>query len=275
MHCDAEHIDTIQRPTLSSDADVMVMPTITENLFTSGSIHTEKSPDFSMTGRVAVCVDTDSFVTSLPSCLQKVCIFRQGHGFVSPVLCKDLLADSLSEASSVFQPPTLLTTMREHGPAFEFKVFEVSPYRSYIMEFMGDFTFALHVPIWPECANSWGKRARLWPPNDVIDDVMSRGYHLVPIGSEDENSGLDWRMSFSQAEAILADNLPEEARKLYLFVKILYKDFVKGDCDDIATYHLKVTFFRYLELVGPSIWKMGNVVDLGRFLTLFLQLVMH
>ena len=108
-----------------------------------------------------------------------------------------------------------------------------------MMEFLGDFTPAFHVPKWPEFAADWLHRQRLWPCNEVVTEIASKGCHVVPIGNEvgDSANRLDWRLSFSQAEGILADNLPQNARKVYLIAKAIFKENLAGICSFSVCVH--------------------------------------
>ena len=76
---------------------------------------------------------------------------------------------------------------------------------------------------------------------------------------------LEWRYSFSQAEMLLADNIPEKARGSYLALKAVVKTHINKVYDDkgyphkIASYVLKSILFYEVEKQEESYWEDDNV----------------
>jgi len=72
---------------------------------------------------------------------------------------------------------------------------------------------------------------------------------------------LEWRYSFSQAELLLADNVPEQARACYMALKATVKTHVNRKADDSGQYHkiqsyaLKTIFFYEVEKKKPTYWE--------------------
>ncbi|XP_061195050.1 uncharacterized protein LOC133203247 [Saccostrea echinata] len=64
-----------------------------------------------------------------------------------------------------------------------------------------DNAYCLQSQQWPTGAIPWIQRCRQqdWPSENIVLDILSGGFHVVPIGSTPEN-GEEWRISFSQAE---------------------------------------------------------------------------
>lgn len=71
---------------------------------------------------------------------------------------------------------------------------------------------------------------------------------------------LEWRYSFSQAEMLLADNIPEVARTSYLALKAVVKTHINRAFDDqgcahkIPSYALKTILFYEVEKLDKSYW---------------------
>ena len=71
---------------------------------------------------------------------------------------------------------------------------------------------------------------------------------------------LEWRYSFSQAELLLADNVPEQARACYMALKATVKTHVNRKVDTSGKYHkiqsyaLKTIFFYEVEKKESTYW---------------------
>ena len=80
---------------------------------------------------------------------------------------------------------------------------------------------------------------------------------------------LEWRYSFSQAEMILADNIPEKARTSYLAVKAVIKTHINKDFDDngyahkIPSYVLKTILFFEVEIRDEKYWESSDDNDVA------------
>ena len=71
---------------------------------------------------------------------------------------------------------------------------------------------------------------------------------------------LEWRYSFSQAEMLLADNIPDKARTSYLALKAVVKTHINRVYDDegyahkIPSYALKTILFFEVEKLKNEYW---------------------
>ena len=76
---------------------------------------------------------------------------------------------------------------------------------------------------------------------------------------------LEWRYSFSQAEMLLADNIPEQARTSYLALKAVVKTHINREYDDegyphkIPSYALKTILFFEVENLKEDYWTEEDV----------------
>ena len=86
---------------------------------------------------------------------------------------------------------------------------------------------------------------------------------------------LEWRYSFSQAEMLLADNIPEKARGSYLALKAVIKTHINKVYDDkgyphnIASYALKTILFYEVERLEESYWNQDGGIYEKFFWVLF------
>ena len=81
---------------------------------------------------------------------------------------------------------------------------------------------------------------------------------VVPKAGLDGDN-LNWRLSFSQAEKILSEEVSERARMTYLAAKIILKKYLQFSCPILKSYHLKTIFFHYLEKKPADYWKANSI----------------
>ncbi len=138
------------------------------------------------------------------------------------------------------------------------------------LKFAFDFVHALSCLGWPELASGWVSRNRQWPSENVVDTITSSGFNLVPKMSPGGNADLDWRISFSKAELILAEHMNETQKNCYR----LFKSIVSHKCQHpktLASYHLKTVFMWTLERIPERFWTKHTIGE--RFLTLMDTLI--
>ena len=139
----------------------------------------------------------------------------------------------------------------QHGPAICISI------NSSTGIYMADFTYSIQCKEWPGDSD-WLTRDREWPEWADVQHIASHGFHLVPKSQPDDKEGLTWRFSFSQAEVELSKLINLVARKCFVALKIIYKDFLKSH--KIKSYHLKTIFFNYLEKTDESLWHPDIIV---------------
>ena len=138
-----------------------------------------------------------------------------------------------------------------HGPAFtqEVKVDD------FILTEV-DYVYCLKLQKWPLQATSWLTRQRPngWPSDALIHQIVSKDVYIVPVGYPFCHKAFyEWRISFSQAEKILAKSLTIHQKKVYIILKLLHKVFLSHP-SILATYHLKTVLFWTIEKTLPSMW---------------------
>ena len=91
-----------------------------------------------------------------------------------------------------------------------------------------DFVLAGRLLFWPHQAAAWRNRPRLWPPRDTLQSIVDKGCQLVPCSSPEDNVHNEWWLSFSGAEAILAQLRSKKQQLDYYFFKILFYQYLKS-----------------------------------------------
>ena len=122
-----------------------------------------------------------------------------------------------------------------------------------------DFVPALQARGWPKVAREWINRKRKWPSPDTVDRIIQEGFHLVV--KPPKSGGLpetDFRLSFSNAEYLLSQELSDIQRQCYRGLKKYYSVFLRTDQKCLATYHLKTLFLQTCEEIGPEMWTEEN-----------------
>ncbi len=140
-----------------------------------------------------------------------------------------------------------------------------------------DMCLALHFDEWPEVSQEFRSRPRFsgWPDDTLIRAAIGCGYHVTPVGRYlSANKSLEWRMSFSLAECVLSQNLPEISRVVYVYVKLLHTFFLIPPYgpSGLSTFCLKNVFFWICEKVPTSSWSESRLLVMIRF---FLDELIH
>lgn len=114
----------------------------------------------------------------------------------------------------------------------------------------------------PDIAKSWHVRVAggHWPHPNVVSEVLKAGFHLVPKISKDSGSdtATTFRLSFNDAEEILALSVTQFQRECYRIFKMYYYEKMEREPKVVATYHLKTVFYWVLEETEEAIWREEN-----------------
>ena len=136
----------------------------------------------------------------------------------------------------------------------------------YDLRFVADLVPCVKLQEWPEVAREWKDRERLWPPIDVVDEIVEAGCHMVVKSSERRDDGAgatsgdyEWRLSFSIAEYRLAELRPTHQSFVYFIFKYLFylklKPLEHGGTR-LSSYIIKTVMMWAMEEVNPGEW--GN-----------------
>eukprot|EP00111_Clytia_hemisphaerica_P016766 TCONS_00049728-protein len=128
--------------------------------------------------------------------------------------------------------------------------------------FYADLTFGIPCPgEWPFSSN-WPVRTRKWPPSADVHRIVDMGFHFVPKSQVTDMEGVTWRYSFSLAEVELSRLISPVARKCFIALKIIGKDFLKQCCKNFKSYHMKTIFMYTLENTDPARWNDNHIETL-------------
>ena len=128
-----------------------------------------------------------------------------------------------------------------------------------------DTVVALVCTDWPECAQEWLSRKRIygWPSKELIKKCNSMGFIVVSAchPASDEKQ-FQWRISFSHQERLLVTQFNSVQLKCYILLKIIKKELIKQHIkeDTLTSYHLKTCMLYILENTRSELWVPENLV---------------
>jgi len=146
-----------------------------------------------------------------------------------------------------------------------------------------DIVPCFKLKLWPSVAAEWKTRDRVWPDQSVVDEIVSRGAHMVDKAFC--HNDIDWRLSFSVAEIALATRWSPAQHFVYFVFKSLFYKFIKPlSSDNTADVSLSTSSHKYLasymaktvmmwtsESVEQSWWTEDNAAECLTVLLLALQ----
>ena len=117
----------------------------------------------------------------------------------------------------------------------------------------------LHLDFWPEFVKPWFKKQRYWPKPEVMAEIHQKGCHLVWKSLDGEQAC--WRLSFSQAEIILARERSVFQKKCFLLAKLIFtaqtKHFIDQEKDrKLSSYLIKTTMNFLIEDTPETMWQI-------------------
>ena len=125
-----------------------------------------------------------------------------------------------------------------------------------------DIVPAFKAPGWPIVAQEWIRRERKWPSQEVIDQILQEGFHLVvKAPKHGGNLECDFRISFANAEFLLSRELNEVQRQCYRCLKKFHRAYLSTKPKSLVSFHLKNLFLKTVEETGTEIWTQSNRVE--------------
>ena len=125
-----------------------------------------------------------------------------------------------------------------------------------------DIVPAFKAPGWPIVAQEWIRRERKWPSQEVIDQILQEGFHLVvKAPKHGGNLECDFRISFANAEFLLSRELNEVQRECYRCLKKFHRAYLSTKPKSLVSFHLKNLFLQTVEETGAEIWTQSNRVE--------------
>lgn len=128
---------------------------------------------------------------------------------------------------------------RSHGPCINY----------YYENKECDFAMCFACLYWPQTALSWFDRCQNqgWPVQGVLKEILSNGYHVMPIGSErySNDNELEWRISFSLAEQKMVYSMNHTQFLCYGVLKIFLEEVLSSTNGDslLCSYFMKTILF--------------------------------
>ncbi|XP_032226788.2 uncharacterized protein LOC5502609 [Nematostella vectensis] len=117
-----------------------------------------------------------------------------------------------------------------------------------------DCVIALECVGWPEIASGFFKRSRNWPHPITLDKIRNDCFHLVykPLDKESADS-VEWRISFSKAEAALFYSMSPPMMHCYrIFKAIFYCELTLPKV--LCSYYMKTIFLWTCERLPEEVW---------------------
>ncbi|CAC5400291.1 unnamed protein product [Mytilus coruscus] len=114
---------------------------------------------------------------------------------------------------------------------------------------------------WPRPAEDWVIRKRKWPPSTIIDEVLATGYELVAKSLPSENDpDRYFFMSFSGAEIILCNSLPDALQDAYYILKSGIKSLKKSKAHGcgLKMFYLKTSMLWVAERTDPNAFEKNT-----------------
>ncbi|KAH3734237.1 hypothetical protein DPMN_040676 [Dreissena polymorpha] len=141
------------------------------------------------------------------------------------VLSSDLFLDEMSNLTSEGGVP-----LERAGPA-------LSRAGGTGINIDGVWVVRCHCPV---ILQRWAQRPRLWPPQDVVDKVVSLGSVVTTVGFKGSiNRYLEWRICFNMGEVELVNTLNIAQAKVFVILKMILKEVLKPQNKEITSYVLK------------------------------------
>ncbi|KAK3099923.1 hypothetical protein FSP39_011839 [Pinctada imbricata] len=128
-----------------------------------------------------------------------------------------------------------------------------------------DFAHCLQCSEWPKsalpCINRLAKAK--WPSIAVLSNIVRSGFHLVPIGDKTSDKEImEWRISFSNAETSLIDEMNHCQFLCYGLLKVFLKEAIETN-DDLrgllCSYFLKTSVLWAIIHFGTS-WMTEDIL---------------
>ena len=125
-----------------------------------------------------------------------------------------------------------------------------------------DIVPAFKAPGWPIVAQEWIRRERKWPSQEVIDQILQEGFHLVVKAPKNGgNLECDFRISFANAEFLLSRELNEVQRQCYRCLKKFHRAYLSTKPKSLVSFHLKNLFLKTVEETGAEMWTQSKRVE--------------
>ncbi|XP_052285002.1 uncharacterized protein LOC127881290 [Dreissena polymorpha] len=102
-----------------------------------------------------------------------------------------------------------------------------------------DIVHALHLYC-PSILTRWAARPRNWPTPDIVQEVVSVGAVVTPVGLKGSDyEHVEWRLCFNAGENVLVNNLTDTMVKVYVLLKMVKQDVLKPRKKEVTSFTVK------------------------------------
>lgn len=125
-----------------------------------------------------------------------------------------------------------------------------------------DYIPALRCHRWPDMASEWLTRQRHngWPNPVLTQKCKTLGCIFVQAGHPvNDEKHLQWRLSFSLQERLLATHFNATQLKCYILMKLFGRDIMKTQT--LSSYHWKTCLLYMIEDTPSDIWQEGRLLE--------------
>ncbi|XP_048750943.2 uncharacterized protein LOC125662682 [Ostrea edulis] len=175
------------------------------------------------------------------------CVIRNNEHYISSMLFKTAFSQLCIDSNPAYQSSV------PHGPCLSFSQGQQEC----------DCAFCFASQHWPTLATPWVERCRQkgWPSDDVLHDIIQSGFHVVPIGSDNDRED-EWRISFSQAEQKLVYAMNHSQFLCYGLLKIFLKEVINSGIKDpiLCSYFMKTILFWVIQEDASLTWTPDNLL---------------
>ena len=106
---------------------------------------------------------------------------------------------------------------------------------------------------WPDIANEWKERQRVWPSESVIQELAQIGYIIGKPQNKGDKNATDMRYAFSHIEHKLVNIRNKRQKMIYLILKIIWVKHVKSlNPKKISSFMAKTVMFWQCEEIHPD-----------------------
>ena len=139
---------------------------------------------------------------------------------------------------------------------------------------INDDVYVLRCLTWPPEASEWMTRRRKydWPDKQTIKQIVDTGCHIVPVAHDDCKSDVyQWRISFSEAEAILMKSLSPKQQHIYNFLRyFIKKEIILEEFEEsgkiLSTYMIKTLMLWHCEQKSAKWWRNTESIEVCCYL---------
>lgn len=168
-------------------------------------------------------------------------------------LFRNLISRRCQKLSQNYKGPVKIEEPTIKGPAVNVR------FMSHHEIINVDIVLSIEVPTWPSNAGRWGAEYRRWPSRKMIDEIRSKGCHVVPKSTN--MNPRYWRLSFSLAEkSLLRAQAINEDKKCYRIIKHIY-EINMTPLEPLCSYFLKTLF---LHLRTSTFFRDGQKISIIR-----------